>query len=432
MEIIKGNLEDISRPASSEQTGSRVSSVSLPHSDRVGPTTPFSLVVLTKDAADIQSQMSSEGTTINSSARGPDRNQCSSEVPDEENEDSKLQRAIEEMRRLDEILSAKICTEKEVKRQRKELQAQLWQEFLNKPKGHCECAQEAMNTRLFLALEAPTGTEEEDDFVPVFETQVPDCEHNRDDAWRQYLEQSEKKPGGCTESSELSREDTGEEEQFEGSHCGASKSKKKQKDFVKRNIELVIGEGDHALLTRAEKEHLAGLLQGVDEEEEDAARGADSEEDMWAVSVLTGLGYTPEPSDLEQLSDIDSKIRLLLPVEELLSAQSSYTSLSIPQGRGSEVGWMYYGDLQPGEKVLQDIKERRGQERRLQEIQQQLEILNQGQEMTNESPDLTEEQLLSLLDECELTESGTQDLETNDTTPSRPYESPDPPEGLLS
>lgn len=32
------------------------------------------------------------------------------------------------------------------------------------------------------------GAEEEDDFVPVFETQVPDCEHNRDS---QYLEQSE-------------------------------------------------------------------------------------------------------------------------------------------------------------------------------------------------------------------------------------------------
>ncbi|XP_075964652.1 fibrous sheath-interacting protein 1 isoform X3 [Anarhichas minor] len=405
MEMIKGNLEDISRPASSEQTGSRVSSVSLSHSDRIGATTPFSLVVLTKDAADIQSQMSSEGATINSSARGPDRSQCSSEGTDEENEDSKLQRAIEEMRRLDEILSAKICIEKEVKRQRKELQAKLWQQFLqNKPEGHCECAHEAMNTRLFLALEAPAGTEEEDDFVPVFETQVPDCE---------------KKPGSWTESSELSREDTGEEH-FEGSQWGASKSKKKQKDFVKRNIELVIGEGDQALLTQAEKEHLAELLQGVDEEEEDSARGADSEEDMWAVSVLTGLGYTPEPSDLEQLTDVDSKIRLLLPVEELLSVQSSYTNLSMRQGRGSEAGWKCYGDLQPGEKVLQDIKERRGQERRLQEIQQQLEILNQGQDMTNESPDLTEEQLLSLLDECELMESWTQDLETNDTTPSTP------------
>lgn len=54
MEIIKGSLEDISRPTSSKQTGSRVSSVSLPHPDRICPTTPFSLVVLTNDAADVQ------------------------------------------------------------------------------------------------------------------------------------------------------------------------------------------------------------------------------------------------------------------------------------------------------------------------------------------------------------------------------------------
>lgn len=55
------------------------------------------------------------------------------------------------------------------------------------------------------------------------------------------------------------------------------------------------------------------------------------QEDMWAVSVLTGQGYTPEPSDLERLIDIDSKIRLLLPVEECLSVQSSYTNLSLSQ-----------------------------------------------------------------------------------------------------
>ncbi|XP_031134308.1 fibrous sheath-interacting protein 1 isoform X4 [Sander lucioperca] len=357
MEIIRGSLDDISRPASSEQTGSRVSSVSLPHSDRIGSTTPFALVVLTNEAADIQTQSSSEETIINSSASGPDKGQCHIEVTDDEKEDSKLQRAIEEMRRLDEILSAKICIEKEVKRQRKELKAKLWQELQqNKPEGHSECAQEAMNTRLFLALEAPTGTEEEDDdFVPVFETQVPDCEHIRDS---QYLEQSEKRPDSSTESFELGHEEK-REEQFEGSHCGASKGKKKQKDFVKRNIELVSGEEDKVFMTQAEKERLADLLREVDEE--DGARGADSE------------------------------------------------------GRGSEVGWKCDGDPQPGEQVLLDIKERRGQERRLREIQQQLEILGQGQEMTNESPDFTEEQLLSLLDGCELTESRTLDLETNDT-----------------
>ncbi|KAK5857277.1 hypothetical protein PBY51_010532 [Eleginops maclovinus] len=395
MEIIKGTLDDISRPASSEQTGSRVSSVSLTYGERIDTTTPFTLVVLNNDATDVQTGSRYEETTISSSSRGP------IEDTNEENENPQLQRAFKEMRRLDEILSAKICIEKEVKRQRKEIQAKLWQELMqNNREGHSECAQEAMNTRLFLALEAPTGTEEEDNFVPVFETQVPDCEQTRDS---QYLEKSEKTPDSSTDLFEQDLEETGEE-QFKGSHCGASKGKKKQKDFVKRNIELVSSEGDRVLLTQAEKERLAELLGEEQEDEEDSARGADSEGDMWAVSVLTGQGYTPEPSDLEQLIDIDFKMRLLLPVEEFASMNSSYTNLT--QGRGSEVGWKCDGDPQPGEKALQDIKERRGQERRLHEIQQQLEILGQGQDMTNESLDLTEEQILSLLDDCELTDPG--------------------------
>lgn len=56
--------------------------------------------------------------------------QCWVDVTDEEKGDLELQRAIEEMKRLDEILTQKICQEKETKRQRKELQAQLWQDFL--------------------------------------------------------------------------------------------------------------------------------------------------------------------------------------------------------------------------------------------------------------------------------------------------------------
>lgn len=50
---------------------------------------------------------------------------------------------------------------------------------------------------------------------------------------------------------------------------------------------------------------------------------------MWAVSVLEGHGYTPQPSDLEQLTDIDTKMRLLLPAEESLSVQSSYTNFNM-------------------------------------------------------------------------------------------------------
>lgn len=54
MEIFRGSLDDIARPASSEPSGSRVSSVSLPHYDRISPTTPFSLIVLTNNSDDIQ------------------------------------------------------------------------------------------------------------------------------------------------------------------------------------------------------------------------------------------------------------------------------------------------------------------------------------------------------------------------------------------
>ncbi|KAM8913663.1 fibrous sheath-interacting protein 1 isoform 2-T3 [Spinachia spinachia] len=424
MEMIKGTLDAISRPASSERTGSRASSASLPRGDRPARVAPLSLVVLTKDAADIESRC--EEPPTNSSARAPDRIEEPAEVTgdedEDEDEDSRLRGAVEEMGRLDEVLSARTCTEQQAKRQRKELQAKLWQEFLqNKPEGHSECAQERMNTRLFWALEAPVASEDEGDSVPLFETQVPDCEKTSD---------------GWIASSELSCEDVGTEdvgtELFAGSLWGASHSGNTHKDFVKRNIELATGEGGRALWTRGEREHLAELLGGVDGGEEDGARGADSQEDAWAVSVRTGQGYTPQPSDLQrQLTDVDSKIRLLLPAEELLPAQSSCANRSMFQGRGSEAGWTRYGDPQPGETVLQDIKERRGQERRLQEIQQQLQMLNQGQEMTDGSAALTEEQLLGLLGECEVTESRTLDLERNDTTPRGPKKASNPPEAPL-
>lgn len=55
------------------------------------------------------------------------------------------------------------------------------------------------------------------------------------------------------------------------------------------------------------------------------------QEAVWATSVSAGQGYTPEPSDLEHLMEIDAKIRLLLPAEELHSLQSSNTDLSVFQ-----------------------------------------------------------------------------------------------------
>ncbi|XP_028995082.1 fibrous sheath-interacting protein 1 isoform X2 [Betta splendens] len=380
MEIIKGSLDEISRAAPTEHTGSRVSSVSLPHADRICPTPPFSLVVLTNDAADIQNQSSSEETTNTSSDRG----EAYADVTADE-EASKLQKEIEEMQRLDKILSQKISREKEVKRQRKELQAKLWQDILQQnTTGRTQCAQEALNTKLFLALEAPAGTEEQEHCTPLFETQVTDCDEDDQD-----LEKSEKTPRSSTE-------------QFDVGHCGSSKGRKTQ-NFVKRNIELVSGGEGQVLLTQPEKERLAKLLRELEEEEEESGGGGSEE-----IPGPTSQGYSPEPSDLQQLIHIESRLRLLSP-EDFHSARSSCTSFSGSRGRGSDLAWTYQAE------TMQYVEQRREDERRLDEVQQQLELLGRNQDATDESPALTEEQLLSLLDECELMEGWSAD-EANDTS----------------
>lgn len=55
--------------------------------------------------------------------------QSVAEITEDRNEDLKLQRAFEEMRRLDEILSAEIIKEREIRHQTKQLKTKQWQEL---------------------------------------------------------------------------------------------------------------------------------------------------------------------------------------------------------------------------------------------------------------------------------------------------------------
>ncbi|KAK7904961.1 hypothetical protein WMY93_017568 [Mugilogobius chulae] len=411
MEIFRGPLDNISRPASSELTGIRVASASLPQSERnnVGSSALLSLVVLTNS---VQSafEVSSGGSNVCT---------LNSDGDDNENEENvKIQKAIEEMRRLDEVLSLKTVQEQEAKRRREKLRNELWQELLqNTPKGRSECAREASNTRSFLALDVFTSKvhKEELNFEPVFHTEAPDC--NADSHHHHYVVNSRSSILSVNDEESETKFVGIEERDFQGKCCEASNRKQKHKDFVQRNIELISGEGGQEILTHLEKERLDKLLREIDQEEEDCARGSDAEDDVWAVSVSSGQGYTPEPPDLRHLHDIDTRIRLLLPVEEFASLQASFSNLSEFQGRGSGAGWRTEGDPLPGEKALKDIKERRGQERRLQEIQQQLQRLSRGQDMTDEDPELTQEQLQGLLEECELAETWSSDIDVKQLTP---------------
>lgn len=55
--------------------------------------------------------------------------------------------------------------------------------------------------------------------------------------------------------------------------------------------------------------------------------------DLWAESALTGQGYAPLPSDLEELTVIDSRIHLLLPDRDVLSVRDPPTGPELTQVR---------------------------------------------------------------------------------------------------
>ncbi|XP_048830446.1 fibrous sheath-interacting protein 1 isoform X2 [Brienomyrus brachyistius] len=411
MDITKGSLEDISRPASSERPrpGSRVS---LREGARVNQDTPYAFAVLSPDspgtatpvnygqkgAPDSELPVSSEDQAwidgrpmdlvrgeedegrrldqlgSNSSESEGKSGDFYTEESDEENKTPVLQEAIRKMKKLDKILTQQISKENAVKAMGKELQVKLWKE-LKDLRTKPERADEAENTRLYLALgsTSPYDPSEDGDFVPIFGTQVSQDGY---DVEEKNLDEAGK-GGWCkaTDCIEFDLEDPVPDPP-DCRQSGVVRAKKK-KDFVKKNIELVRDAGSQVLMTQAEKQRLAELLQDL-EECNTSPEGDEGDPALWAVHVPAGEGYTPEPAELDQLHYIDSRLLQILPVEGFVSACSPYFCCSSSKGRGG--GLSHGGEQLPGEKVLQDIRETRGQEVRLKEIEEQLERLGHKQE----------------------------------------------------
>ncbi|TSO67481.1 Fibrous sheath-interacting protein 1 [Bagarius yarrelli] len=365
MDVTKGSLDNISRPASSERSrpGSRVSSVVLSEGVRMSQDRIGSLEILSSELTETEDQENIKENDFK-------ENLASDQDPSvEETNDPELQKAIIKMERLDKILATKISNEKEVKKQGKELHLKLWKELKeHKPARSSECIDEAENTRMFLAYTSNTSAESE---VKV---------HGK--------------------SSKVASPEVKEVKKTESRQNVMGKNKPRQ-DFIKKNIELVSSAGSLGLLTQEEKERLEELLKNIDEEEisVDSTAKPEAELSLYAVSTTPDEGYKPQAAELEQLLQIDAKLQLLLPVEEFLTARGPYGFHSFSQVKKA-------GEL--GERVLQDMKESRKQEECLCEIQQQLQLLTLRQH-----PDsLTEEQMKNLLLECEMARSRTSESDT--------------------
>ncbi|XP_008115055.1 fibrous sheath-interacting protein 1 isoform X2 [Anolis carolinensis] len=262
--------------------------------------------------------------------------------------------AIKKMKRLDQILANKQSQERAIKKQGKELRRKLWEEFqFTTSPSSTVITEEGENTSRFLALESP---------LP----ETLDC--LSEDRTRSTMKT------------------------IENMHQKSEASYKNYPDFIKKNIELAKDAANQVVMLEEEKKRLAELLRDT-EEETNELNVTEKEVMGWLVP---GEGYTPEPVEYHHLAEISAKLKAVISDGDYAAVDNS---LEVPSQIYQES--LAYANRKletiPGEKVLRGTKEERDQQNRLKEIDQQLKILEETAEVL---PYLSEEQLNVLLKEC--------------------------------
>ncbi|XP_052579502.1 fibrous sheath-interacting protein 1 isoform X5 [Peromyscus californicus insignis] len=327
MDVIKGNLDGISKPASSSRSrpGSRSSNASL---EVLSPEPgAFKIDMVNKLNSSKEGHSSNRSMEDRRNSR-PDKwagysentkpaREGSAEDPDLTQQmvpehsgvlggpDAQLQNAIRKMHRLDKILAKRQCREKEVKKRGAEMRMKLWGELKSaKSTEDLENDEESENTKRFLCLTSksagtagePLHCESEDTFFSVFHTQIPPENYENcvqtvkkdftcDVEKNEPLIKTEKKLLSNTEKIEL-------------------RSKPSQ-DFIKRNIELAKSSRSPVVMIDRERKRLDELLKGLD----DTDSGLSSSESDQCGWLVPGEGYTLAATDSQQLAQIDTKLQ---------------------------------------------------------------------------------------------------------------------------
>ncbi|XP_042543515.1 fibrous sheath-interacting protein 1 [Dipodomys spectabilis] len=383
MDIIKGNLDGISRPASNSRThfGSRLSNASL----EVLSPEPRSFKIDTASKLSSGKENRSENSTVEerrpSSAdkwadysgkvkwakAGPDedvgiaqdqitldRSDFAYDLKLEES-DSQLHDAIHKMKRLDKILAKRQHREKEIKKQGLEMRKKLWDELESaKNNDILQSSEEMENTKKFLYLtvesEEPVGPshyEDEEHFFSVFHTQLPpeDYENHMQKVHQGFTCDVEKN-APLIKAEKNSFSDT--EKVWD----------RQNQDFIKRNIELAKNSRDPVVMADRDKKRLEELLKDLDRDS-----GLTSSEGDLPGCLVPGEGYTLAPSQHQQLAEIDTKLQELSAVSPRCESQNN---------QESDLGDEKIMELVPGDKVLRNTKEQRDQQNRLKEIDDKL------------------------------------------------------------
>ncbi|XP_076835254.1 fibrous sheath-interacting protein 1 isoform X2 [Brachyhypopomus gauderio] len=250
------------------------------------------------------------------------------------------------------------------------------------PRSYPECSDDIENTCLYLELTSSTSKDssEEDDVVPVFETQVPDESNVLNiGVGNEEVRVHTVSSGFLEEDDEVRRV-----KQTNSRQITVGQTKHRQ-DFVKRNIELA-GRAGGLMMTQKEKERLEEILN-------------DESYDDPSAKPKPGEGYQPDEAEIDQLVQIDTRLRLLLPPEDFLAVRSPCATHILSQSGHSGSDGEGGEQLAAGQKAPQELMEARDHGECLLGVQQQL------QERSQQVTSLPEEQLRSLLAECEMAQS---------------------------
>nr|XP_042131878.1 fibrous sheath-interacting protein 1 isoform X6 [Peromyscus maniculatus bairdii] len=403
MDVIKGNLDGISKPASSSRSrpGSRSSNASLEvlspepgafKIDMVNKLNPSkedhsssSSVEDRRNSCDDKWAGYSENTSPAQEGSAEDPDLTQQMVPEHSGvlggPDAQLQNAIRKMHRLDKILAKRQCREKEVKKQGAEMRMKLWEELRSaKNTEDLENDEESENTKRFLCLTSksagtagePLHCEPEDSFFSVFHTQIPP------ENYENCVVQTIKKDFTCDVEKNEPLIKT-EKKAFSNTEKIELRSKPSQ-DFIKRNIELAKSSRSPVVMIDRERKRLDELLKGLD----DTDSGLSSSESDQCGWLVPGEGYTLAATDSQQLAQIDTKLQEFSVVSPTVF--SLYPGLESQSNKEPDPDEERNTEPTPGEKILQESKEQRDQKSRLRAIDGKLREIN---EQVEECPVIT-------------------------------------------
>ena len=296
------------------------------------------------------------------------------QVEEETELEKKIRRGMKKIEKLDRILTQKLETEREVKRERFALERDFQRQIqrLIEEKG----VENVVGSQQLLSLCATTdlkegsidedGDRDNDCANPIFATQI-DSEFYKDS--RRNITPTDQFPYDADDTSSTTPLLTKEQQAKVNKH-------NKRVDFIKRNINLASHFNETVALTDEEKKRLEELLA----DDNDLLIG----NNPFSTPVIKDDGFKFSLENQQQMEEIDSKLRYFLSEDEYNSnilgeSLSSSSMQSLQEDRSllmsANVDNGNYIETECGEKVLNDGATQRNMVQRLCDIEKRLQQL---------------------------------------------------------